>query len=126
MTVCFIFVPGHAGVRGNERADTLAAMATVVDGQVMDRADILNALREVGRVRDSEDANESATLTWLKELQIKRGVARQEYYTGNQRRLVHQHRTRVLRKYTLEDVLKRGSEHLRTCPMCGDDNLSTT
>jgi hypothetical protein len=58
-------VPELAGVSDNERADTLAARATVVDGQVMDRADILNALREVGRVHDSEDADESAALTRL-------------------------------------------------------------
>jgi hypothetical protein len=113
------------GVRGNERADTLAAWATVVDGQVIDRADILNALREVGRVQKSDDANESTTLTRLQELQIKRGVAKHKYYAGNQRRLVNQHRTGVICKYTVGDILKRGSEHLWTCPMCGDDSLST-
>ena len=97
----------------------------MVDGQVMDRAEILNALREVGQVQDAEDANESATLTRLQEFQIKRGVGTQEYNAGNQRRLVNQHKTGVISKYTLGDVLKRGSEHLWTCPMCGDDNLST-
>ena len=37
----FIFVPGHAGFRGNERADRLAAYAaTTAVGGAMDRADI--------------------------------------------------------------------------------------
>jgi hypothetical protein len=101
-------MPGHAGVRGNERAETLAVRATVVDGQVMDRADILNALREVGLVQDLEGAKESATLTRLQELQIKRGVARHECCAGSQRRLVNQHRTGVLSTYTLGDILNRG------------------
>jgi ActR/RegA family two-component response regulator len=64
----------------------------------MDRAEILNALREVGRVQDAEDANESTTLTRLQEHQIKRVVARHEYYAGNQQRLDNQHRTGVIRK----------------------------
>jgi ribonuclease HI len=38
-TICrvtFLFVPGHAGVEGNEKADRLAGSATVADGQPMD------------------------------------------------------------------------------------------
>ena len=41
-----IFVPGHAGVEGNERANQLASLTTTTDGQPMDRADILIALCE--------------------------------------------------------------------------------
>src|SRR5579871_4129296 len=37
--ITFIFVPGYAGVEGNERADFL------IEGQPMDRGDIINALR---------------------------------------------------------------------------------
>jgi hypothetical protein len=56
--ICFIFVPGHAGVREKERADRLAGMATVEsDRVIMDRAEVLNALREAGRVNDSSDEN---------------------------------------------------------------------
>jgi ribonuclease HI len=35
--VTFIFVPRHAGVKGNVRADRLAGEASVQDGAVMDR-----------------------------------------------------------------------------------------
>ena len=48
----FIFVPGHTGVRGNERADRLAESAIVGDGQAMDRADILNVIRDARREAD--------------------------------------------------------------------------
>jgi hypothetical protein len=40
-------------VKGNERADRLAGEASVQDGAVMDRSDILIALREIGRSSDS-------------------------------------------------------------------------
>src|SRR5579871_6631626 len=51
--VTFIFVPGHAGVKGNERADKLASMAAFAEGKAMDRADILNAVREKLQLEDS-------------------------------------------------------------------------
>jgi hypothetical protein len=49
----FIFVPGHAGVRGNERADRLAGKAVISDGRAMDHDDVLHALRGAGKVEDS-------------------------------------------------------------------------
>jgi hypothetical protein len=39
-------VPGHVGVKCNERADRLADMAVVLGGTAMDRTDILNVLRD--------------------------------------------------------------------------------
>jgi ribonuclease HI len=41
--VCFIFVPGHAGVKGNERVDRLADMAVEQGGtDIIDHTDIFN------------------------------------------------------------------------------------
>lgn len=39
-SVTFKFMPMHAGIGGNERADRLASHATAVGGRGMDRADI--------------------------------------------------------------------------------------
>jgi hypothetical protein len=36
----FIFVSGHARVRGNGLADRLAGMAVIPDGRAMDHADV--------------------------------------------------------------------------------------
>jgi ribonuclease HI len=55
-------LPGHAGVRGNERADRLAGTAVISDGCAMDRADVLHALREAGSVEDSLGDKESSTM----------------------------------------------------------------
>ena len=67
----FIFVPGHAGVKGNERADQLAGSANIEEGHAFDRADIINAIREAGRKVDCPDICESAPLTRMKELGVK-------------------------------------------------------
>jgi ribonuclease HI len=112
--ISFIFVPGHAGVKGNERADRLAGSATVGNGRAMDQADILHALREAGRVKDSSHDCDSATLTRFQEIHVRRGEARRECYAGSHRRLVNQHRTGVVSRYTLRDILKMRSEHLWT------------
>jgi ribonuclease HI len=49
----FIFVPGHAGVRENERADYLAGTAIMESGRSMDQSDILHAIKEAGGENDS-------------------------------------------------------------------------
>ena len=123
--ITFIFVPGHAGVSGNERADRLAGMATVSEGAAMDRNDILNALRESFRTEEFQDC-ESHSLTRLREMGVKIGAARKERHTKYAKRLINQHRTGVLGRWTLLDLLRRRSEHLWTCPACYDDSPHIT
>lgn len=43
-----MFVPGHAGVSGNEHAGRLALLAPVISGRAMDLTDILNAFQGKG------------------------------------------------------------------------------
>jgi hypothetical protein len=102
-TVCgvtFIFVPGHAGVSRNERADWLASLATIADGQPMDHTDIVNALGEICRGEDFE-GSESTSLVIRKNLGVKIGTAITEKYIRNMRHLVSQHRTRSVSRWTL-------------------------
>jgi hypothetical protein len=65
VSICVIFVPGHAGVTGNERADRLAGTAVISDGREMDNADVFHALREAARVEDSLGDKESSTMEIL-------------------------------------------------------------
>lgn len=44
----FLFVPGHASIRGNERANESAGLATIDDVHPIDRAGIVNVFREFG------------------------------------------------------------------------------
>lgn len=63
----FTFVPGHAGVTGNERADSLAGMVAVEIERAKDRADILNAIKEVEREKDASTDLGSETFYRLQE-----------------------------------------------------------
>ena len=121
LRVTFIYVPGHAGVMGNERADRLASNASIEEGQPMDHADVTNNLRDVGRSEDFE-GNDSLSLHRMKELGVRIGMARTKSHAGRRRRLVNQHRTGTVSRATLTELLKEGSEHLWTCPVCNEDD----
>lgn len=77
--VTFIFVPGHAGVGGNERADSLADSAIVSDGRPMDRADIINSLKDSSRKEDIHE-HESTAVPRMVELRVRRGAASRTPY----------------------------------------------
>jgi ribonuclease HI len=61
-SVTFIFVRGHVDISGNERADILAGLATVANGQRKDRADIVNALRQLWREENFEGSESTLLL----------------------------------------------------------------
>jgi hypothetical protein len=85
VSTSFIFVPGHAGVRGIERADRFAGTGVISYGRAMDHADVLHALREAGTVADSLGEFESSTMERLRDGQVKLGAARYGQYTDSQR-----------------------------------------
>jgi hypothetical protein len=69
------------------------------NGQAIDRADILNPIKDTCREADSFSEHESETMSRLKECQAKRSVAKLEHFSGSQRRIVNQHRTGVQSLY---------------------------
>lgn len=50
--ICFIFVPEHAGVRGNERAARSVGTAAMRIRWAVDLASVMNAIREAGQEKD--------------------------------------------------------------------------
>lgn len=100
-------------------------MATAVGGQAMDKADILNTLREVSQVTNSSNSSEIYNMTGLlKQCQTWSGQTRA--HTRNQRRLANQHRTGIISWQTLLEILKIGSEDLGSnFLMCREDDTST-
>ena len=44
--ILWVYCPGHAGVKGNDRADRLAGKATVTDGLRLGRSEVLRSLTE--------------------------------------------------------------------------------
>jgi hypothetical protein len=123
--VCFIFVSVHADVKGNECADRLADMAVVQGGTAMDRTDIPNVLRDNYRISEAAKDSGSRTMIRLNELHVKAGSARQQKYAGKQRRIINQHNTGTVNRYTLADILEDKSEQLRMFPMCNENDLTT-
>lgn len=81
-------VNAHVGVKSNEREDRLPGLASMDKGRAAAWADVLNAFKEVGRVRDTSDDCKSATMDRLLEHSIKRSIARHEGYVKSHRKLV--------------------------------------
>jgi hypothetical protein len=64
------FVPGHAGVTGNERADRLAGKEKRKSGRIIDRSEILHAIKEASRENNSLKDIESVSMTRLYEHRV--------------------------------------------------------
>jgi ribonuclease HI len=60
--VQFIFINGHAGVQGNERADRLSDCVVIEDGQPTDHGNIVNNLTEIDRNESFERREETRLL----------------------------------------------------------------
>ena len=41
----WVYYPGHAGVKGKDRADRLAGKATLISGLLLGRSEVLRSLR---------------------------------------------------------------------------------
>jgi uncharacterized protein (DUF1015 family) len=65
-------------------------------------------------------------MTRLYKHQIKRRVAREERFSGSHRRIVNQHRTGIVSRFTL-GIYQRGdmSPYGRKSSMCNEDYLLT-
>ena len=47
----WVYYPGHAGVKGKDRADRLAGKATLISGLLLERSEVLRSLRHYLRVQ---------------------------------------------------------------------------
>ncbi|BFZ16415.1 hypothetical protein BsWGS_19454 [Bradybaena similaris] len=73
--VTLMFVPGDGGVSGNKRADKLVDKAAASEGKPMDRADIMNNLREQGHNEDI-CSHPSSSINRMQDLGLTRRAAR--------------------------------------------------
>ena len=117
-SIRWIFCPGHAGVRGNERADELAGQAQIGGTLTLDPATVLASAQE--RIFREEENEESHTLEVLKGKGIKRGAGRSSHMRGPARRISNQLTMETISLHTLKWLLQRREEQLRTCADCDD------
>ena len=73
-----VYCPGHAGVKGNDRADRLAGKATLTDVLLLGRSELLRSLRHYLLAQSQENH----TIYRLEERGVERGSARRSSLKG--------------------------------------------
>ena len=81
---CGMYCPGHAGVKGNDRADRLAGKATHTSGLLLGRSEVLRSLRHYLRAQNQEHH----TIDRLEERGVERGSAGRSSFKGRERAIV--------------------------------------
>ena len=94
-------LPGHAGVKGNDRADRLAGKATLTSG-LLERSDVLRSLRHFLRAQSQGHH----TTDRLAERGVERGSARRSSLKGRRRAIVSQTSIETVSKATLVTLLR--------------------
>ena len=97
----WVYCPGHAGVKGNDRADRLAGKATLTSGLLLGRSEVLRSLRHYLRVQSQGHH----TIDRLEERGVERGSARRSSLKGRERAIVSQTNTGTVSKATLGKLL---------------------
>ena len=77
----WVYCPGHAGVKGNDRADRLAGKANLPSGFLLGRSEVLRSLRHYLRAQSQEHH----TVDRLEERGVERGSARRSSLKGRER-----------------------------------------
>ena len=102
------YCPGHAGVKGNERADTLAGKATLTSGSLLGRFEVLRSLRHYLQAQSQGHR----TIDRLEERGVERGSARRSSLKGRERAIVSQTNIGTVSKATLGKLLSDGVERI--------------
>ena len=118
--ITWIFTPGHAGVLGNERADSLADAAIADCNITLDAPTVIQIVAE--RLKTSRPQSSSHTLSILQEKGIQHGVGATVNNRGADRRQQNQLLMETLSLQTLRAALAAKAERLWTCPRCCDAN----
>ena len=98
----WVYCPGHAGVKGNDRADRLAGKATLTSGLLVGRSEVLRSLRRSLRAQSQGHH----TIDRLEERGVERGSARRYSLKGRERAIVSQTNIGTVSKATLGKLLK--------------------
>ena len=106
----WVYCPGHAGVKGNHRVDTLAGKATLKSGLLLGRSAVLRSLRQT--LPAGTVPRTYYTVDRLEEIDVERGSARRSSLKGRERAIVSQSNTGTVSKATLGTFLRRDKVHM--------------
>ena len=108
----WVYCPGHAGVKGNDRANRLAGKATITRGLLLGRSEALKSLRLY--LRAQSQGHHAICL--LEERDVERGSVRRSSLKGRERAIVSQTNTGTISKATLGTRLRDGVELIWAFP----------
>ena len=104
----WVFSPGHAGVLGNERADTLAGTAAIDNNLTLDPPTVLQCIRQ--QLEDNRVPSSSYTLSRLKEKGVQAGEGVRSNLRGATRRRLNQIQMETISLPTLRWLLAMRGE----------------
>ena len=107
-----VYCPGHAGVKGNDRANRLAGKATLTIGLLLGRFEVLRSLKPYMRAQSQGHH----TIDHLEERGVERGSARRSSLKGRERVIVNQTNIGIVSKARLEKLLRDGVERIWAFP----------
>ena len=99
-----LYSPGHAGVKGNDRADRLAGKATLTSDLLLGRSEVLRSLSHYLRAQ----IQGHHTIDRLEERGVERGSARRSSLKGREKAIVNQTNIGTIAKATLGRLLRDG------------------
>ena len=108
----WVYWPGHAGVKGNDRADRLASKASLTSGLLLGRSEVVRSLRHYLRAQ----CRGYHTVDRLEERGVESGSARLSSLKGRERAIVSQTNIGTVSKATLGKCLRDGLERIWAFP----------
>ena len=102
----WVYYPGHAEVKGNDRADRVAGKAILTSGLLLGRSEVLRSLRH--HLRALSQGHH--TINHLEERSVERALKRRE------RAIVNQTNIETVSKATLGTFLRDGVERVWAFP----------
>ena len=107
-----VYCPGHAGVEGNDGADTLADKATFTNGLLLERSEVLRSFRHYLGAQSQGHH----TIDRLEERGVERGSARRSPSKGRENAKVSQTNIGTVSKAMLGKLLRDGVERIWAFP----------
>ena len=111
--ITWMYCPGHAGVKGNERADRLAGSATIQEGLLLGKSEVLRQLRKALQARDQAHHH---SIDRLQERGVHKGSGRWLALRGRDRAIFNQTSIGTISRTTLNKLLKDGAERIWAFP----------
>ena len=106
LKLLWMYCPGHAGVKGNDRADRLAGKRTITSGLCFGRTEVLRSLRHCLRAQSQGHH----TRDRLETRGVERGGAKRSSLTGRERDTVNRANTGIV--LNAETSERRGGAYM--------------